>query len=460
MPEPESRYPFREIGNSGLRRTRGYVQEEFLSDLQGTKAIRVYREMSSNDATIGALLFMVEMMVRQANWELRPYSEEQTDVDKATFTDECLHDMSHTFDDFLSECLSFLVYGWSYFEEVLKIRLGPDQSDPQYRSQYSDGRIGWRKWAPRPQSTLDRWEFDENGGVRGLWQAPANASELNATEVFIPIEKSLLFRTRSNKNNPEGESLLRRAYRAWYLKKKIEEIEGIGIERDLAGLPMMLVPPEILDADADDNARAVKQEMLDIVTNVRRDEQEGIMLAAVYDENNNPLYDFKLLTTGGRRQFDTDAIISRWDHRVAMSILGDFILLGHKNVGSFAMSKSKIHLFAVAMDGLLDMIQQVINRHAIPRLFKINGMPVDRLPMLVHGTVEEPDLEQLGEYIKNITGASVSLLDYDTQNYLRSVANMPENAVEAEELKMERASALVGEQPAVGGEELDDGTEE
>jgi len=452
---------FREIGNSGLKRSRGLVQEEFLRELQGPKAIKVYREMSDNDATVGSLLFMVEMMIRQASWSVSPYSDpgqdpQSADIEEANFVLGALHDMSHTFDEFLSECISFLIYGWSYFEEVYKVRKGPEEKDPKFKSQYMDGRIGWRKWAPRPQSTLERWEFDDNGGVQGMWQMAVNTGD---DQTFVPIEKSLLFRTQSHKNNPEGKSLLRRAYRAWYLKKRIEEIEGIGIERDLAGLPMGRVPPEILNDTEDENAKRIKQEMLELVTNVRRDEQEGILLPAVYDENNNPLYDFELLSTGGRRQFDTDAIISRWDHRVAMSILGDFILLGHKNVGSFAMSKSKVHLFAVAMDAFLDMITDVVNRHAIPRLYSVNGLPLDRLPKLTHGTVEEPDLEELGEYVKNVAGADVTFFDTETQNRLRSVANLPENAIESNAVREERAAAFataVGGEPDAGGSNDDE----
>ena len=36
--------------------------------------------------------------------------------------------------------------------------------------------------------------------------------------------------------------------------------------------------------------------------------------------NGKPLYDLKLLTTGGSRQFDTDKVIQRYDHRIAMSL--------------------------------------------------------------------------------------------------------------------------------------------
>ena len=48
-------------------------------------------------------------------------------------------------------------------------------------------------------------------------------------------------------------------------------------------------------------------------------------------------YDLKLLSTGGRRQFDTNAIIARYDARIAMSCLADFILLGHDKVGTLAL---------------------------------------------------------------------------------------------------------------------------
>lgn len=33
--------------------------------------------------------------------------------------------------------------------------------------------------------------------------------------------------------DPEGKSILRNAYRSWYFKKRIQEIEGIGIEATL-----------------------------------------------------------------------------------------------------------------------------------------------------------------------------------------------------------------------------------
>ena len=62
----------------------------------------------------------------------------------------------------------------------------------------------------------------------------------------IPRAKCLLFRPTAYKSNPEGRSILRTAYRPWYNLTQIENIEGIGIERDLAGLPVVKVPPEVM----------------------------------------------------------------------------------------------------------------------------------------------------------------------------------------------------------------------
>ena len=71
------------------------------------------------------------------------------------------------------------------------------------------------------------------------------------------MEKCLLFRTQTHKNNPEGRSILRNAYRSWYFKKRIEEIEGVGIERDLAGIPIAYVDPAIMSAGATADQQAM-----------------------------------------------------------------------------------------------------------------------------------------------------------------------------------------------------------
>lgn len=415
-------FSMEELGSTGLERYSGFIDEEFLPQLKGERGIRTFKEMRDNDPVVGAVLFAIDMLIRGVDWRVEPAGEDQADLDAADFLESCLEDMSMSWQETISEILSFLVFGWSFHEIVYKRRLG-DSRDPTKRSRFNDGRIGWRKIPIRSQDSLWEWQFDETGGVQGMIQQPPPLFR----QVFIPIEKALLFRTTSQKGNPEGRSVLRNAFRPWYFKKHIEEIEGIGIERDLAGLPVAWVPPELLSRNANAEDRALLNEIKKIVRNVRRDEQEGVIFPLMYDpESNNKLYDFTLMSSGGSRQFDTDKIIGRYDQRIAMTVLADFILLGHSNVGSFALSSNKTNLFATAIGAWLQSIAGIFNRHAIPRLFQINGFQVEQLPKLVHEDIETPDLKELGEYISKLAGVGLPLFpDDNLENKLREYAGLP-----------------------------------
>lgn len=415
--------PTEVVGSSGLIQFSGRINEEFLKDLDNEKGRRVFREMADNDPVVGAVLYSVDMLMRQVEWRIDPAEETADAYEVAEFVESCMTDMSFSWNDTLSSILSFLTYGWSYCELVYKVRGGLDTDDPKRRSEYDDGKIAWRQIALRPQDSLFRWEFDEDGGIAGMWQtAPPDW-----VPVFIPIQKALLFRTRSFKNNPEGRSVLRNAYRSWFMKKRIEEIEAIGIERDLAGLPIAWVPPTMLSDTATPEERAALGAIKDIVSSIKRDEQEGIVFPLAFDERGNRRYDLTLLSTGGRRQFETDAIVSRYDQRIAMTVLADFILLGHENVGSFALGSAKVDMFSVALGAWLDEIASVLNRYALPRLMELNNIDQQLQPVLSHEDVKRVDLADVAAYVQALTGSGMPLFpDSNLEEHLRGLANFPE----------------------------------
>ncbi len=402
---------FDELGASGLLRTgaRGLVIEEFLPALSGIRAIRAFREMRENDPIVGAMMFAIEMLIRGVEWRVDGDDEKSVE-----FVDSCLIDMSHTWNDFVAEALSMLTYGWSWHEVVYKRRLGPGD-DPTKNSRFNDGKIGWRKMPIRSQDSLTEWVFDDDGGVQAMVQtAPPMYNR-----VEIPISRSLLFRTGLHKNNPEGRSILRSAYRPWFFKKRIEEIEGIGVERDLAGLPVIYRTADI----------AVKydDELKRILRNVRRDEQEGLLLPLAYDENGNKLLEFSLLSAPGQRQLDTGAIVDRYNKSIAMTCLADFILLGQQSVGSFALASSKTALFSTAIGAIMQSIAEVMNRYAIPRLLAINGIASKKEPpKLVPGDIETPDLQIIGAFITALAQAGAPLFpDDELEDHLRKIAGFP-----------------------------------
>jgi hypothetical protein len=412
---------FREIGRYGQNRYGGIFYEEFLRELRGRKGVEVYKEFSENDDIAGAILFAIEMLMRQVEWSVQKASASAADVEAAEFVFSCMNDMDETWTDFISEALSFLTFGWSYHEIVYKRRMGNTHnstSSTSIKSKFDDALIGWRKLPIRSQDTLWEWKYDGHDNLLGLIQTAPPTYE----QVFIPIEKAIHFKTKSRKGNPEGRSVLRNAYRCWYFKRRIQEIEGIGIERDLAGLPMLIAPEgtDIWDdTDPDMTAALAKAER--IVRSVRRDEREGIVLGNGWN--------FQLLSTGGRRQFDTNSIIERYDNRIAMTVLADFVLLGHEKVGSFALSSDKTELFGIALGAFLDLICEVFNKQAISRLIDINGdhfKGITGYPELIHGDIETQDLGKLGAFVKDMVGIGAITPDEPMEDYLRMTADLPE----------------------------------
>lgn len=414
-----------ELGTAGLEHQRGVIMEEPLRTLSGERGRKIFREMSLNDDVVGAALMAIRMLVRQVEWWEEPASPDADDEANAQFLGEVREDMSHTWQAFIEEVLSMLVYGWSYHEIVWKRRNGPNRQ-PGLSSRYTDNRIGIRKLPIRGQETLFRWDLDETDGIDGMNQRHKGKM------YYVPIDKALLFRFGMHKNNPEGASALRNAWRSWYFKKNIQEVEAIGIERELAGLAIAKIPPQIMASDASAQERAIYEVVKDILVNVRRDEQAGIAWPLAYDENGNELYKFELLSAGGARQVDTDDIINRYDRGIAGSLLADFILLGHEQHGSFALSADKTSLFAVALGSVLDSIEQVLNRHLVPRLFRINGVLADDLPQWKHGDIERQALKDVAEFIEALSKAGAPLFpDEDLEAHLREIADLPPKSQDA-----------------------------
>lgn len=430
---PKNVSPMIELGATGLRRTAGYIDEEFLPQLKGRKAVQIYREMADNDPVVGALLFAVDRLLRQVTWRVEPASQKGDDKRAAEFVEECMNDMSTTWDDVITEVLSMLPYGWSWHEIVYKRRVGPWERDPKKRSRYQDNLIGWRKIPIRAQETFQRWIFDETGGVKALVQM---APPLYKSTV-IPIEKSLLFRVSTAKGNPEGRSFLRNAYRPWYMKKRLEELEGIGAERDLAGLPMARVPSDYMSAPKGSDKEKMVAAFRKMVSSVRRNEQEGIIVPRLIDpDTKQDLFDFSLLASGGGRQFDINTVIRRYEERILMTVLADFILVGHQSVGSYALHTDKTGLFRASMNSISESIADVFNRYAIPRLFEVNGWKIDELPRLVPGDIDPPDLTQLSSFMGQLNSAGITWFpDPELEKFLRDAARLPKLDETAEKVK-------------------------
>ncbi len=368
-----------ELGVSAPQRVAASLYDDWLPQLKGAKALKTWREMATNDATVSAILFAIDMLMREVDWTVKPADESTQAQTMADFLSEQIEALAHPLSDTVGEATTALPYGFSFHETVYS---------------FDGGRVGWERFAHRPQETLLRWELDDKLRPTAFVQTMPRGQV-----VPIPIEKGLLFRTDTT--IPSGTPILRGAFRSWMLKKRAEEHLMIGMSRNLQGMPMALIPSEILAA-GEGNAKydAVKK----LVTRVKRDEQMGILFPSDRDANGELMYEFTLVSPDGDPNFEQAvSVIRMFANDIATTVLAQFIGLGRDAAGSRALAEPLQNMFQTALGAILDILEDAFNRQPVATLFDLNPSLSGPRPRLVHGEVKNVDLGVFGDFLLKAT---------------------------------------------------------
>lgn len=404
------------VGSSGVVHYGGVIYSDDMDRAwRGIQRDRTIVAMQ-NDPDIGAVLYAMEMATRRVDWYVEAADENNvTAVEYKEFIESCLDDMDGTWPgDTMADILTYFAWGYSLAEIVYKQRVGPYETDPKRRSRYTDGLIGWRCWDLRPQVTREGWAF-ENGEVVGFIQR-----QQNGPFITIPLNKCIHIKYQSGSGSPEGKTPFRHIYDAWYYKRNIQRIEGIGIERDLAGLPVMSVPGDDIEANSPTYIEAQN-----IVTGIRNDAMAGVVIASDRDESGNLLQELTLLSSGGARQFDTDAIIRRYKNDVVNGFLASVLRSGQDGIGTQALSTTMADLFTASLGAHLDIIETAINEQAVAELCKINGFDMELIPTVKHGDIESADIARVGAYLAQLSNAGLLVDTPALREFVHDLAGLP-----------------------------------
>lgn len=396
-----------EYGVSGLAAWGGTVQEEFLQELRGLNGYRRFNEMRLGEPVIVALLNAIEQAVRGVDWYINGDDE---DDPRIAFVQEALDGMTTDWHDHISEALTMLPFGWSLFETVYK----------------RDGaRLLWDRLCIRGQDTLYRWKMSKAGDIEAMEQATADG------QFVIPMEKAILYRTRIERNNPEGRSILRGCWTPYYYAKNLRALEAIGLERFGAGLPVVGLP-EGASTDSGTNSDASKAAKM--VRNVRQDEQSGLVLPFGWT------FEFK---SASSTLPEFDVVIRRYESRMLMTSLAQFLALGQDRVGTQALSKDQTDFFNMSVNSIADNIARAFTSQAVRKLLELNGMEAEGVHM-DHSPAGDADLQAFGDFLQK-AGGLLTWTPGDEQ-WLRGLAKMPELEEGAEDQR-EPEEPVEGEQP-------------
>lgn len=413
-----------QMGRTGLKHWSGYISEEFLIELRGERGVRVFDEMRKNEPVVAGALLAINMIIRGVDWIATPASQSGEDLAAAALLEKALEEIKLR--ETVENICTMFPFGWALFEEVYKLK---------------DGKILWDKFAFRGQDSLYRWEFDDQGRTTAFIQRPAP----DYREIRIPMEKCILFRTSTEKDNPEGLSILRAAYKPYFYKRTIEEIEAMGAERDLLGIPVMEVPWGATQAEIDEATL--------IVENIKNDDQAGLVLTALGPEPEKR-FNFKLVSgqgSSGKVSY-TDRLIQRYSSEMLMTVLAQFIRLGQTGGGgSYNLSSDQRDLFQVAVRGWMAIIRDTLNDGPVKKLLELNGMKGKA--KLDHGRIGQLNLQTFTNFL--VSGVQNKFLTITRQDeeWLRAEAEMPElpDGVKTAGEQSKEDAAAMKQQMAGGG---------
>jgi phage gp29-like protein len=385
------------IGDSGTRILDGIISEEYNTKLNGATGIEVYDEMRKSDGAVRAAVQAVTLPIRAAEWYIKPASEDAADKAVADFvTEELFNNPSFTFDDFLRQALLSLPFGVMVFEKVFTTR-------------DVDGttRIVWDKLGARMPRSIQKWAI--GGGKLGILQ---NRSDGQPVE--IPFEKLIVFVNEMEGDNWWGTSILRAAYKHWYIKNTFYKIDAIAFERQGLGIPSGTLPDNYTERD--------RSTMESILKNMRANSQSYVIKPKDYE--------IAFMDMMARTTRDPQSSIAHHNREIMKCVLAQFLELGSTDAGgtggSRALSEDHSDLFLQSIESIARSIASTFTRQAVKELVDLNFEGVKQYPSLDFEGITADDVQALSTAYQTLRGAGGLTAQDADEAYLRKLLGLPE----------------------------------
>lgn len=424
--ETPDRFKLSSIGYSGINVIAGVSNEEIKRDLNFPNSIATYKQMSYH-SSINSALSLYEYIIGKATYRVNSVKDAtEEEKQQAEFIKECLTDMQGNFDGVIQDALTSNIYGFSVLEKVYRRRYKSNGS------QYDDGKIGWKKIALRNQETIAKFiydpEADEVIGVKQSFTAHngyGSYAETKKADVILPREKFLLFTTGRARNNPYGVSPLRDVWLAWRYLTAIEELEAAGVAKDLQGVPVLSIPPQYMSPDATDEQKALYSHFQNIVKNLQQNTQSGVILPSAVDpETRQPMFKLELLSSQGKKNYDTDKVKEYYQNLIVMGLFADILKMGTGNTGSYALGTLKNSLTGSAIETMLTKILSVINDDLIKQTYELNGWNTARRCTIDVENLQDIDLESYSKAIQRFASVGYLPKTHDVINNVLSAIDI------------------------------------
>lgn len=403
--------PTDRAGVHGFTITGGYLDEEEINaKLRGTEKYKTYSNLIANVSIVGASVRYFVNLVARAKWTFEP-SDSDSSGKFAELTEKALTDDPATsFHRIVRRSSMYRMYGFGFQEWTM-------------RRDEEEGHWTYADIEPRPQKTIERWDVDETGSVQGVFQRDPNT----AADLYLPRNKLVYIVDDTLSDSPDGMGIFRHLVQPGTQLSRFEQLEGMGFETDLRGMPLARAPLAELEKLVE-NGTLKRQQVDEILSGLKKFVQnhiktpnQGLLLDSMtyqtVDERGTPSaipkWDVQLITGGSTTQEAVAKAIDRKSREIARLLGTESIMLGDSKLGSHALSRDKTQNLWLVVDGALLEIGESYDADLIDPLFKVNGWPIEMKPTIKHESVQFKDVAEITAALRDMATAGGTLAPDD-----------------------------------------------
>lgn len=390
----------RELGGSSDIVSGGFIYNDYNSKLRFPESIDVYDEMRKSDPIVAAGLRSCKQPILSTDYGVQPGSEDERDLEIADFVasvfgiDQQATSPYMSWHDFLRHILLIYDYGFMYFEKVY--------------AKVDDKWIFW-KLAPRmPESIIKFTTNKSTPGIEQIATVDAYTPKEQIRTVSIPQEKLFHIAYDQEGYNLTGISLLRAAYKPWYLKDTFEKIQAIGMERHANGIPT--AKRTEVGADNKEDAEQTKQTL----QNMRENSQAYLDVPYGMDF---------MFTTIEHELPDIDKPIERQSQEIAIALQSKWLTTGIAN-GGYSQSKNETDFLTLSLEGNVNYILDKVN-YLVKEMVDLNYENVENYPKIIASELGQINIGDFSLAIERFAKSGLMLKDPTAQNIMRKNLGLP-----------------------------------
>lgn len=314
--------------------------------------------------------------------------------------------------------------GVAFFEQVYELR--------------EDGRLHLRKLAPRPNLSIRKIHVARDGGLVGITQAGVNG----APEVFIPVDRLVVYRSGRRDDTWQGSSVFAPARDNWLELMKLQKLNSLVLQRNGMGIAKY-------KASALTDRSQVQEEL-----DRGQELAESYAAGEVAGYSLPPGADMPVEGVSGSLP-DIPASMEYHANQIAIACNATHLNLTGAG-GSYALANVQLGEFIQGEQSYVEAIADVATKHIVADLVRLNFPEYDGTLPLVTATRIQVQKDLTPGDISQLAAQGVLTKEPNLEGWVRSTFRIPAprdlyDALKAKK-KLKEAEAEIGVSLSPDGE--------